>query len=527
MNAPALSPIVAAATLLRVRAERARRRLSEFVRQGWHVLEPGTPLVWTWPMQVICDHIQAVLEEWAAARKEGRRHRFQNVVVSVPPGSGKSRLISVFTVAWWWLHHPDWRVICLSANPRVAIRDSIYCRDVVRSDWYQQTFRPLWKTSSEGAESVLDWELTKDQDAKSLFKNTKGGFRMALGVGAKVTGDRADALLVDDPDDAQHVHSSAAREAVHRWWDSAAGNRLNDLRYGVRLGIQQRLHEADWTGHILASGQWHQVVMQQEFEPGFAKPTFLGWSDPRTVPGELLFPERFPAAVLEAEKVRLGAAGYAAQHQQRPTPAGGRTFKSSWWRFWRLAHWDCPEEYKDRCVVLPEVFDDVIQSWDMAFKDHDDSDFVVGQVWAKKAADRFLLDQDRGRMDAPKSAAAVERMTVKWPAARRKLVEGKANGPAVIQMLRNKVSGLIEVEPEGGKEARAAGMAPAVESGNYYLPLPTQRPWVKDFLAEADAFPGGANDDQIDTATQADAHFNKSPSLRFTQQPGQYGARRM
>lgn len=510
-----------------VRATRARRSLARFVQLGWHVLEPGTPLIWGEPLQVICDHIQATLEEWAAARSEGREHAHQNVVLSVPPGYGKSRIVSVFAIAWMWIDHPDWRVICISGNPRISIRDSLYCRDLVRSEWYQRTFRPLWTMTEEGPASILDWELTRDQDAKSLFKNSRGGFRMAIGAKAKITGDRADALFVDDPDDAEHVHSAAAREAVHRWWDLAAGNRLNDLRYGVRIGIQQRLHEDDWTGHILKSGQWNQVVMQQEYEPDFGKPTFLGWVDHRTEPGELLMPSRFPPRVVEAEKVRLGSAGYAAQHQQRPTPAGGRTFKNGWWRFWRLAHWDCPEEYRARCIVLPERFDEQIQSWDMTFKDNRDNDFVVGQAWARLQAMLFLLDQVRGRFDFPRTKQAVRDLSTKWPLTHRKLVEGKANGPAVIQELRNEISGLIEVEPEGGKESRGAAFAPKVESGCVYLPAPWMVPWVRDFLAEADSFPGGANDDQIDTMTQAGAHFNARPSLSFTQKPGQYGGRRM
>ena len=92
---------------------------------------------------------------------------------------------------------------------------------------------------------------------------------------------------------------------------------------------------------------------------------------------------------------------------------------------------------------------------------------------------------------------------MKWPRAGAKLVEDKANGPAVIQELRHHVQGLIEVQPEGGKVARAHAVAAQVESENVYLPHPATALWVEDFLEEATVFPHGRHDDQVDAMTQA------------------------
>jgi phage terminase large subunit-like protein len=94
-------------------------------------------------------------------------------------------------------------------------------------------------------------------------------------------------------------------------------------------------------------------------------------------------------------------------------------------------------------VPLPAQFDDVIQSWDLAFKNLETSDYVVGQVWAAVAADRFLLDQRRERMDMPRSVEAIRRMSEQWPRAAAKLVEDRANGPAVIATLKHDIAGLI------------------------------------------------------------------------------------
>jgi predicted phage terminase large subunit-like protein len=160
-----------------------------------------------------------------------------------------------------------------------------------------------------------------------------------------------------------------------------------------------------------------------------------------------------------------------------------------------------------QAIPLPEEFDCQIQSWDLAFKDKATSDYVVGQLWAAKGADRFLLDQRRERMDMPQTKEAIRRMSEKWPQAGAKLVEDKANGPAVIQELQHEIAGLIEVTPEGGKTARANAAAPQVESGNIYLPHPALYPWVEEFIAEATTFPNGRNDDQVDAMTQALHHL--------------------
>ena len=154
-------------------------------------------------------------------------------------------------------------------------------------------------------------------------------------------------------------------------------------------------------------------------------------------------------------------------------------------------------------VDLPDEFDEVIQSWDMAFKDLKDSDYVAGGVWGSKGANRYLLDQRRERLDFPGTVAAVELMSERYPKARVKLVEDKANGPAVIATLRNKIGGLIAVNPEGGKIARANAVSPLVESRNVFLPHPAIAVWVEAYLEELATFPASRNDDQVDQTTQA------------------------
>ncbi|BBD69519.1 hypothetical protein NIES4072_31480 [Nostoc commune NIES-4072] len=294
-------------------------------------------------------------------------------------------------------------------------------------------------------------------------------------------------LLWDDPHDAQEVNSELIRQGVIDRWDSAIRNRVNDLKSSVRIGIMQRLHEKDLSGHVLNQGSWQHLCIPQEFEKA-QSPTALGWVDPRTEPEELMFPERFSKEVLLEEKKALGSYGYAGQHQQRPAPADGGHFKRSWWKYYKVA---------------PDDFELIIQSWDCTFKETKKSDYVVGQVWGKRGGQFYLLDQVRDRMDINATIAAIRAMSAKYPNSTAKLIEDKANGPAVISMLEREIPGIIAIEPEGGKLVRAVAIAPFVEAGNVFLPDPSISSWVGDFVAEFSTFPNGSNDDMVDSASQS------------------------
>jgi predicted phage terminase large subunit-like protein len=78
-------------------------------------------------------------------------------------------------------------------------------------------------------------------------------------------------------------------------------------------------------------------------------------------------------------------------------------------------------------------------------------------------------------------------------------------------MLEYEIPGIIAVNPNGGKTARAQAISPLVEAGNVYLPHPDYAPWVKDFIEECAQFPNGAHDDQVDAMTQALLRWQMAP----------------
>jgi predicted phage terminase large subunit-like protein len=206
--------------------------------------------------------------------------------------------------------------------------------------------------------------------------------------------------------------------------------------------------------------------------------------------GPALWPDRYSVNDLENIRLAVGTRNFTSQYQGKPSPAEGDTLKRDWWKFWT-----------ERPALT--AFDSLIQSWDMTFRETARGSYVVGQVWGAINADRYLLAQTRLRTDFPGSVAAMRELSADWPLTREKLVENKANGPAIVATLQHEIPGLIEVQPEGGKEARANAVAWQIEAGNVYLPDPKRHPWVADFIEECAAFPNGVNDDQVDAMTQA------------------------
>jgi predicted phage terminase large subunit-like protein len=283
--------------------------------------------------------------------------------------------------------------------------------------------------------------------------------------------------------------------------------------------VMQRCHQQDLSGHLLEQGGFEHLCLPAEYE-GSTRKTSIGFSDPRTTIGELLWKERYGKQEIEDLKRRLGSYAAAGQLQQRPSPLGGGIFKRHWWRYWQPRGANLPPVvvqlsdgtyHSIHAVYRPLRVDEQIQSWDCAFKDLETSDFVVGQVWGRLGANYFLGDQIRDRMDCPTTVKAVRQLSERYPGSLAKLIEDKANGSAVIQMLKHEIEGILAVNPEGGKVARAMAVSPLIEAGDVYLPHPLYASWVNDFTEECAAFPNGAHDDQVDAMTQALLRWNMIP----------------
>lgn len=513
----------------RVVAEKGRRRFAEFVRQAWPVVPQVDPLTWGWHMDAMCLHYEAVA-----------RGEIAKLLVNICPGSAKSVIMAVLWPAWIWTWWPECQFLSGSYADELAVRDSLRCRAVVESEWYRETFSRR-----------AGWTLRADQNRKDRFANTAGGERYATSVGGGGTGERAHVIGIDDPLNAIDALSKSERDRATRWLGQTISQRFVDPKRPRMAMVMQRLHEDDPSAWMLAGGGVEHLCLPSEFDPARRARTFhvvrngheareLFWEDPRQVEGELLFPERFPAEVLEAAKApnALGAEGYAAQHDQRPTPAGGNMFKRADWRFHKLDGLALEDAegmaaqrpkgcYEGPALPRPSTFDRLLISVDGTFKRTERGSYVAIHVWGSSGARRLLLDRIHERMDYD----ACERALVgdrslglehdvggiigKWPDAREIVVEDKANGSMLVNRLST-VLGIpgVVAEPSGrdSKEQRASVYSlPYQRAGN--VELPDGAPWLEAYVAEHDAFPLGRHNDDVDAQSQGLRRMEQAPTV--------------
>jgi len=452
-------------------ADKARTDLALFVEEAWPVIEPATEFVPNWHIDAICDHLEAFVDR-----------DIKNLLINIPPGHMKSLLAAVFLPAWAWIERPHLRWLYASHEMELVRRDSVKCRRIIQSNWYQRHYGESFR-------------LTGDQNAKDRFDNNMTGSRLTTSVGGG-TGERGDFVLTDDPHQTAGVLSDVKREAARIWWSETMPSRMNDIRLGGKLVIMQRLHQGDISGIILKEekDEFEHLMLPAEFEPARKCYTSIGFEDPREREGELLFPERFPAPEMQSLKTRLGSYGASAQLQQRPAPRGGGLLQWSWFQRFRLA-------------AKPANPKRIIQSWDTAMKPDELAAYSVCGTWLEVDNGFYLIEVFRERLGHPELIRMAKSIAMKHQ-PNAILIEDKASGTSLIQHLRDEtVWAIIPVEPRGDKVMRMETETPAIEAGRVYLP--DEAPWLPDFMDEIVNFPVSEHKDQIDMMSQALKYFRE------------------
>lgn len=470
------------ADILAVERELCRRSLAEFAKRAWRVLEPAAPLKWGWVLDAICQHLEAV--------SDGRITR---LLMNVPPGSMKSLLTGVIWPAWEWgpKGMPEMRFVGTAHEETLAIRDSRRCRDLIKSEWFQR----LWPLG-----------LAADLDGKREFGNTRKGVRQARAF-TSMTGVRGDRIILDDPISADNANSSAKLDAARIAFTETLPTRVNNEKSAIVV-IMQRLNEKDVSGVILEMGlPYVHLCIPMRFEPARRCVTEIGWQDPRTQEGELMFPERFnEEQVTELERT-LGSYGAAGQLQQRPAPRGGGIINTAWFDYW---------------THMPPLEFRFITA-DTAQKTAEINDYSVLQCWGRSNTGKaILIDQIRGKWEAPELIVQARafwlkhkddiRIMCQRATLRGMFVEDKVSGTGLIQTLRREGIAILPVQRVKDKISRAYDAAPFIESGN--VSLPQDAPWLSDLLSEISSFPSGAHDDQLDPMFDAIAKVQVTPTLQ-------------
>ncbi len=422
-----------------------------------------------WFHQIICQTLELFV-----------LRQLKRVMIFMPPRHGKSELVSRRLPAYIFGKFPTASIISCSYGADLASRMNRDVQRIIDHPLYREIF-PDVALFGKNIRSTSEGSWLRNSEIFEIVNH--GGTYRSAGVGGAITGMGADYGIIDDPiKNQEEALSPVYRQKVWDWFTSTFYTRLE--KNGCVLLTVTRWHEDDLAGRILKNmpGQWHVLkfpaLAEEERHP----------KDLRQI-DEPLWSNKYDANALAEIRKAVGSQVWNALYQQRPSASKGNLIKPAWFKYYRMP---------------PSHFDQKIMKWDMSFKGGSKSDFVVGTLWGKNGSNKYLLDMIRARMDFPETINAFKAFCAKHPDAHAKLVEDKANGPAVIASLKNEIPGIIPFDPKGSKESRVSAISAQIEAGNVYLCDPTVATYdVGAVLEEAGQFPKGQNDDIVDCISGA------------------------
>lgn len=498
-------------------ARRYEDSLIEFASYVWPVVEPAIPFIRGWAIDAIAAHLEAVTFG-----------HIKRLLINVPPGFSKSLMTDVFWPAWEWgpRNMPHLRYVCASYANYLTERDNMRCRNIVGSDLY----RKMWGNR---------FNLSSEQYTKVKFANDGTGWKLATSVGGIGVGERGDRFIIDDPNNTMEVESETTRMTTNMWFREVVPTRLNNPSEGAIIVIQQRLHEDDVSGIALSQemGYTH-LMIPMEYDSGRHCVTVLGldqgnnkivWEDPRKNDFELAWPERFTPEVCAKYKTTMTEYAWAGQMQQTPEPRGGSIIKRDFWQVWK----------EDKFPA----FEYILASLDTAYTAKEENDASALTIWGVFREDKtekigtealwmpretaqiaritsgnpklMLMWAWQGRMEFHDLLQKVldvctiskERKADPQFRVDRLVIEGKANGLSLGHELNRILRGsgslgidIIDPRRYGDKVARVHAVEHLFAEGMIYAP---DKKWADMVINQCAIFPKGANDDLVDSTSQA------------------------
>ena len=430
---------------------------------------------------------------------DGEQHFY---IISMPPQHGKSLTITKTFPSYYLMKYPDKHAMIVAYS----------------QDLYSQFAASNRRAFSDWSGALFGLKTGKNTAQTFTVQDHRGGF-YATSVLGGATGMSADLLVIDDPvKNAEEAHSMTVKDKIWDEWNLTFYPRLQ--KGGSVIVIMTRWQTDDLAGRLLSESSlpWEEIKL-----PAIAEDIPAGTTDAiGRHNGEPLCPELHTLEELETHKHDMGTVKFTALYQQSPIVEGGNIFKDEWVKYYvdsretqaRLGLTD-----KD-AVILPRHLDQTVQAWDATFKSKANDDFVAGQVWSRRDANYFLRPNwCHKRLSFTETLDAIRAMSRMYPEATVKLVEDKANGPAIIDTLKREIPGIMPVSPGAdSKEARAASVSPMWEAGQVYIPHPAWHPEVKDWIAEILGFPNMAHDDNVDSMVYALRRLNTKfggPIVRY------------
>jgi hypothetical protein len=502
--------------------ELAESSLYEFGKQAWSYADHTSTYEDAPSFEPICRHLQAVTEG-----------KIRKLCIGIPPGFAKS-LSLVFWCCWEFIRNPRQTFLFLTYSDDFAQRDSNRCRDLIKSDWYQERWGHIVK-------------IRDDRDAARRFDLEAGGTRFATSTQGGGTGARATRIVIDDGQKIEHAYSKVEKERVNHVFDSLVSGRGADPRKTTFVVVQQRLAPDDLTGHIMGTDQedddeggpgrpnrqekelrrrllgYTNFFLPLEYDPKNKCSTPI-WEDPRTEPGESLWPERYGPDEIAAWKIRLGPLGTAAQLQQNPTELGEGSLFPKDFKHFRVEN---DEKEQGNVIVLegeiirrfPERSCLWFQVFDTALKEEATNDFTAcGTFVFTPDQDLLVYDMERERLPVPKQYDWILGRRLKYPRVMWQALEGRASGIGLLQEGRLKGTPFREIGPDWYQmhEVLRAQEA-STRYGNGMVYHRKNRGWTVKLEGELHSYPFGKTD-MATTVIYAALLVKKEQIFRLTTQ---------
>jgi len=422
-----------------------------------------------------------------------QRGEITRMIVMMPSRHGKSEHVSRYFPAYCLGKDSDEKIISCSYSATLAGDMGIDVQNIMATDEYQAMFSTRLKS---GVEAKKGSKKVKETNLRFDMVNGDG-YYIGAGVGGPITGRGFSLGIIDDYcKNREEAESKTFRDRLWNWYTSTfysrSEGRLSSGGCDRIIICATPWHEDDLISRILNMSKetgevWHVIrfpnIKENDDDDAGIYESSSMFVDPREE-GEALWPK--VKTVEELDIIRKQSPlDWPSLRQCRPTKAGGNIFKKQ--------HWQLYDE-------LPKGHLIYTFSLDCAFKDGESGSFVVLQLWAAQGPDHYLVEQWRGKRDYTETKSLCNAKFAQYPKARTKLIEDKANGPAVINELGKRFSGIVPITPKGSKVARAMAIQGMVEAGNVYLPRHAD--WRETFESEHASFPNGKNDDQVDAMTQ-------------------------
>lgn len=394
------------------------------------------------------------------------------VCVSVPPQAGKSTTLTESLPSYFLGRNPNEGVIVCSYNADFAEKFGNSNREKLRNH----------------GKELFGIEISNEMDTKTKFMfKGKHGQMVSTGIFGEITGNKASLIIIDDPFKSNvESESKVYRDKVYDIVKQSCETRLRPTGSALVI-IHTRWHEDDLIGRYSKEDGVVYINIPCVWDSSFGIDKLLGRKA-----GQVFCPELgYTSEWAEQKRKSLGNRSFNALYQGKPYVDGGNIVNRNELRFYGTAE-------------LPTDFDDVTLSADLSLGGtSEQSDPACISVWGRKGANHYLLSVINKKMGFNEQVNAMNRLVNDYPMINRKIVEKKANGGAMLDVLNKKVSRLIPYDPKGSdKVSRLKAVTSFFEAGNIYFPDEKVMPNIEEFVEQLLKFPSATHDDFVDTLSQ-------------------------